>query len=272
RLQPRDNGELTWLQLRGQALGPFCAEGSVRNITAQKRDEQALRESERRFRQLFEQTPRIAVQGYDRERRVIYWNQASVQLYGFQVHEAMGQRLEELIIPPPQRQAVVDDIERWLAGGPPIPPAELQLQRKGGSRVWVYSSHLMLRNRLNQLELYCIDIDLSAQKRAHLELEASEARYRDLVDQLAEAIFLTDDNACLSFVNPAWQMLTGHTPASSLHQPLLEFFASEHQQEIGERIAEILGGLRARWQGECRIRSAGGQLRWVSLQLSPGEG
>lgn len=163
-LQPQQQ-HATWLMLRGEVDEQGRTLGTVQNISAQKRDESALRESEQRFRQLFEQTPRIAVQGYDRERRVIYWNQASTLLYGYAMHEVMGRRLEELIVPISARSKVASAINTWQLGGPPISAAEVQLQRKDGSLVWVYSSHLILRNSFDQQELYCVDIDLTELKK-----------------------------------------------------------------------------------------------------------
>ncbi|MFC4859792.1 hypothetical protein ACS8MQ_01430 [Pseudomonas sp. MAHUQ-62] len=89
---------------------------------------------------MFEQTPRSAVQGYDRQRRVIHWNRAS----------------------------------------------ELPLQRSDGNPVTVFSSHLVLRNLHNQLELYCVDIDFSAPKSARDALRQSENRYQELLQSLGQ--------------------------------------------------------------------------------------
>lgn len=258
----------TWLMLRGEADERGQILGTVQDISSQKRDESALRESERRFRQLFEQTPHIAVQGYDRERRVIYWNQASTQLYGYSLQEAIGRRLEELIIPPAARNQVASAIDRWLLGGPPLPAAELQLQRKDGGRVWVYSSHSLLRNNRGQLELYCIDIDLSEQKQIHGELQASEVRYRELVEQLSEVIFMTDADGQLTFLNPAWERLGGHAAYASLGRPLLQFFHDEDGARLGRQLASLAGDRHASLHGEYRLLTRNGQLRWVELQLS----
>lgn len=260
----------TWIMLRGEADEQGLFSGTVQDISSQKRDEEALRESEQRFRQLFEQTPRIAVQGYDSQHRVIYWNQASTQLYGYAAHEALGKSLEELIIPAAQRQQVHEDVERMLSGGLPIPAAELQLQRQDGSYAHVYSSHLLLRNARDQLELYCVDIDLSEQKATQDALQHSELRYRQLVNQLEEAIFLCDAQQRLTFLNPAWVILSGHSEYSSLGQPLSNFLHDDDAVCVSARSAEILNGRLSNWTGECRLHCADGQLRWIEVQLTRG--
>lgn len=65
----------------------------VSDMSHQKPINQALREREKRFRELFEQLPNIAVQGYTPDREVIYWNEASQRLYGYTQQEALGKNL-----------------------------------------------------------------------------------------------------------------------------------------------------------------------------------
>lgn len=266
-LQPGQQ-QSTWLMLRGESDSSGKILGTIQNISAQKRDESALRESEQRFRQLFEQTPRIAVQGYDRERRVIYWNQASTQLYGYAVHEVMGRRLEELIVPPQARSKVAGNITRWQLGGPAIPAAEVQLQRKDGSPVWVYSSHLMLKNSLDQLELYCIDIDLTEKKKTDSELQVSEDRYRALVEQLGDAIFTTNAEGQLSFLNPAWEQISGYPRHQSLGSPLQRFMPELGQAPLSQQLQALRAGELDKLRLECELLTHCGQARRVELQLS----
>ena len=266
-LQPNQQ-QSTWLMLRGEFDSSGKILGTVQNISTQKRDESALRESEQRFRQLFEQTPRIAVQGYDRERRVIYWNQASTQLYGYAVHEVMGRRLEELIVPPQARRKVISGITQWQLGGQPIPAAEIQLQRKDGSLVWVYSSHLMLRNSLDQLELYCVDIDLTEQKKIDNELQVSETRYRSLVEHLGDAIFITNAAEQLSFLNPAWEQVSGYPIHESLGSPLQRFMPELGQVPLNQQLQALRKGELDNLRLECQLLTQGGQVRRVELQLN----
>lgn len=265
-LQPQQ--QATWLMLRGEVDEHGHILGTVQNISAQKRDESALRESEQRFRQLFEQTPRIAVQGYDRDRRVIYWNQASTQLYGYAVHEVMGRRLEDLIVPPQARSKVAYAINLWQLGGPPVPAAEVELQRKDGSLVWVYSSHLMLRNSLDQLELYRVDIDLTEYKKMDSELQVSESRYRLLVEHLGDAIFVSNAADQLRFLNPAWEHISGYPIRESLGSPLQRFMPELAQAPLSNQLQELRSGKLASLRLECQLLTRSGQARRVELQLN----
>ncbi|WP_439859758.1 PAS domain S-box protein [Pseudomonas sp. MBLB4136] len=268
RLHQPHRQQVTWLMLRGEVDGDGQILGTLQDISSQKRDEVALRESEQRFRQLFEQTPRIAVQGYDRDRRVVYWNAASTQLYGYSVQEALGKRLEDLIVPLPARNQVASAINHWLLGGPPTPAAEMQLQRKDGSPVWVYSSRSLLRDNRDRPEIYCIDIDISEHKKLDDQLRASEAGYRELVEQLAEVIVKTDAGGHLSFLNPAWERLSGYVAYESLGRLLARFFESSDGACLAQQLSALANGEQASLRGDYRLLTRHGQLRWVELQLS----
>jgi PAS domain S-box-containing protein len=150
-------------------------------------DAVVLQESWRRFQTLLEGLENVPVQGYDEQRRVISWNRASTLVYGYTAAEALGRRLEELIIPPAMREQVVAHVDAWLAGGPAIPAAELVLQDRDGQPVPVYSSHVMHTTVDGAREMYCIDVDLRPLRRAESERAALAAEQAALTAQLQHA-------------------------------------------------------------------------------------
>jgi diguanylate cyclase (GGDEF)-like protein/PAS domain S-box-containing protein len=141
---------------------------SARRVEEVRRQYQ---ESEQRFRALLESLPKVAVQGYDRRRRVIYWNEASTRLYGYTAEKAMGQLLEDLIIPDAMRDEVIRAHLAWIHEGQEIPAGELELLHRSGERVPVFSHHVMLGEHTDDPLMFCVDVDLSDQKRAHRELD-----------------------------------------------------------------------------------------------------
>jgi PAS domain S-box-containing protein len=140
--------------------------------------EEALRESESRFRTMCDDFTHVAIQAYGPDGTTQYWNRGSEELYGYTREEALGRNLLDLIIPAEMRERVRAAMEGMAATGEPIPSAELRLRRKDGTPVDVYSSHWIVRRRRGDQELFCVDIDLSEVRRAERERQALEERLR----------------------------------------------------------------------------------------------
>ncbi|MBE9070446.1 PAS domain-containing protein [Leptolyngbya cf. ectocarpi LEGE 11479] len=179
--QLQANGRRAWLSTskiplhdaNGEVSGILLA---IEDVTERKQTEVALSQSEERFRSLFEGVSLISMQVYDRQRRVIGWNQASADLYGYTREEAMGQRLEDLIIPEAMRAPVIQMIEDWIHRDIPIPAGELTLRHKNGGPVEVFSSHMMLTNAQGEPELYCLDLDIRDRKQAETTLQQAQLK------------------------------------------------------------------------------------------------
>lgn len=156
------------------------------DVTEEIQREKALHASEQRFRSLFENSPSIAVQGYDAERRVIFWNYASEVLYGYSREEALGLKLEDLLIPDEIRQDVISAVNDWFSGGAGIAPAEYVLRHKSGTAVPVFTSHVVQPGP-SGLEMYSFDIDLSERNRATAELDR-QIKYNEMMQRLSASL------------------------------------------------------------------------------------
>lgn len=153
--------------------------GCGRDVTKEKQAEIALENAARAIRGIVHDVEPIAVQGYDEQRRVTLWNQASVDLYGYTEEEALGRKLEDLIIPDHMRETVIEAHKRWLEKGEKIPSGELLLKHKDGSVVPVYSCHTLQETRVGK-EMFCIDLDLSP-------IHQAEEEKRKLSEKLEKA-------------------------------------------------------------------------------------
>ena len=180
----RRNGERFWAFVSVSAVWrrsgePDCLVVVAQDIDERKRAVEALRESEARFRSLFDGVEAIAVQGYDGDFRAIYWNAASQRLYGYSAGEALGRRLEDLILPQESSGEMLGGLRRLLDTGEALPAQELSLRRKDGSLVRVFSSHALQRGRSGRQELFRLDVDLTELDKVREELlrakEAAEA-------------------------------------------------------------------------------------------------
>ncbi len=120
RMRRRDGREV-WVRDEGVVIGnergePEAYRGFMIDITAQKHAEFALRESEEQTRLIIE-TASQAYVAIDASGRIIDWNAQAEETFGWSRREALGQQLEDRIIPLAQRAAHRAGLARYLETG-----------------------------------------------------------------------------------------------------------------------------------------------------------
>ena len=121
RLRARD-GNIVWVlddesvTQMGEDGRPTMVQGVLVDITQRKRAEEALQASEEQTRTIIE-TASYAFIGMDNRGRVIDWNQRAAETFGWSREEAVGSVLADLIIPPEQRSAHTEGIQRYTRTG-----------------------------------------------------------------------------------------------------------------------------------------------------------
>ncbi|GAA62562.1 signaling protein ykoW [Pseudoalteromonas sp. BSi20311] len=148
--------------------------------------------------QLFDAVDSISVQGYDEQRRVIYWNKGSELLYGYSQQEAIGKKLEDLIIPAPMREPVVEAHSNWIKHDIEIPASELTLKHKAGNDVAVFSSHVMFTNQYETKQMYCIDVDLSEVHKAQAEATFNANMLKTIFEAIPDLFFVLEQDGTIA--------------------------------------------------------------------------
>lgn len=147
--------------------------------------------------QLFDAVNAISVQGYDEQRRVIYWNKGSELLYGYSQEEAIGKKIEDLIIPDSMRDFVITAHRNWVGNNIEIPASEIILKDNKGDDVAVFSSHVMFTNKHNRKQMYCIDIDLADVKQAQANVTFSENMLKTIFESIPDLFFLMEHDGTI---------------------------------------------------------------------------
>lgn len=161
---------------RGEMIGTV---GCGRDVTKEVQIEKQLKQSEHRFKELFESVSTISIYGYDENRKVTFWNRASETLYGYTKQEALNQNIDELIVPDNQVEEIGALHSRWLEKGLKIPPKARVLNDKSGNQVPVFCTHVMNETQTGK-EVFCFAIDRSP-------MEESEKERKQLQSQLRQS-------------------------------------------------------------------------------------
>ncbi len=186
-----ETGKPLWVRALGEALHDeegrtSKVQGAIQDISHVKQAERSLRESEERFRKLLQDVPNVAIHSHDSDGVVQYWNRAAENFYGYPAAEALGSKLYDLIVPQDLQVDMAASIRRTMDDEAHIESVELELQRRDGSRLTVYSSHVVLRRPEYPPEIFCIEIDLSERKR--LEQQFLRAQRMESIGTLAGGI------------------------------------------------------------------------------------
>jgi PAS domain S-box-containing protein len=207
--------------------------------------EEALGECEERFHNLLDNIPTVSVQGYGPDRRIRYWNAASEAIYGFSREEVLGRDLLDCIIPPAMRDEARAAVAGMAGTGQPLPAGELELMRKDGSPVAVFSSHAVVRNSRGETLLYCLDIDLGP-------LRLAQEKLRLLVENAGDAIYLTNAVGRFLDVNPEAERQTGYSREELLSLGVADLDVDRAGQDTTDFAAEVAVTRRAAFETQHR--------------------
>lgn len=87
----------------------------------------------------------------------------------------------------------------------------------------------------------------------------------DMVESVREVIFRTDDTLHLIFLNQAWGKLSGYAVQRCLGKPLIDYFHPDERERAGQLLHDVLHGLSNDAEFEFRLRTRGGEIRWVEV-------
>ena len=100
-------------------------------------------------------------------------------------------------------------------------------------------------------------------------LRRGEERYRVLVDNLTTIVFQVDRDLQWKFLNPAWETVTGRSPAESVGQAARLVMVDEDAGEFETLLRELLDGSRPLGEQVIRVRCVAGNMHWLELRAIP---
>ncbi|HXT11309.1 MAG TPA: PAS domain S-box protein [Candidatus Angelobacter sp.] len=177
----RPDGALRWIECRGEvqkdtAGRPVLMMGTVTDVTDRKRAEANLRASEESLRATIENTPDVAVQWFDENGRVIFWNRASETMFGWTAGEAHGKTLDQLIFDTNQTARFMEAIKQVARTGNPVPPTEHRFRRRDQVVGFCVLTVFRIPCDGTSFCYVCMDVDITGRKRAEESLQEMQER------------------------------------------------------------------------------------------------
>jgi PAS domain S-box-containing protein len=185
-------------------------QATVRDITESKRADDALRQSEERFRQMVDLLPE-AVCEFDTSGNILFGNRAAFIMVGYDQADFEKELNLLPMIAPEDRERAFTNIQRMLTGEA-LGADEYTLVRKDGSR---FPATVHIANILNAsgktVGFRGIIVDITERKRAEEALVTSEARYRSYIDVTGQIGWVTNANGEVKEDVPSLRKFSGQT-------------------------------------------------------------
>ncbi|HKZ03177.1 MAG TPA: PAS domain S-box protein, partial [Pyrinomonadaceae bacterium] len=220
----------------GKAIG---VRGVVRDITEQKLAEEALKESEERYRRLVELSPEaIAVHS---EGKFVYLNPAALRLWAAaSADQLVGTSVLDLIHPD-YRETVKERIKRIQELGEPMPAIEVKSVRLDGLIIDVEATGLPFTlDGKPAVQAVIRDITASKKSREALKeaitesrkaansIRESEERYRELFENATDIIYTHDLEGNLTSLNSSGERTTGYTRDEAMRMNVADVIAPDY--------------------------------------------
>ncbi len=219
--------------------GDIASTGVLRDVTEERRQQAALEDAERRYREIFERSPaglfRTHIDG-----RILEVNPQLARLLGYETPAQLkrGRTMLDVYVDPNERERLV---QRILADGG-FDDYETQIEGRDGKRVWVSTSVRLLQQEDGADPQFAGSVlDLTARRRIEEALQRSESKYRTLVEHSQVGVFISRADRYV-YVNQRLCEMLGFGEGELLSLNLRDLVAPEYLPATAERERRLREG------------------------------
>ncbi len=231
------------------------------DITERKRIENEFFESQLNFHRSISESP-VGIRIVSVEGKTIYANKAFLDIYDFD-------SLEEFTSTPAIKRYTTESY---------IEHQKRKELRKNGNELLDYEISIVCKNgnirhvKVSRKEILwngtkhfqIINIDITEQRNAEAELR----KLSKAVEQSPVAIYITNTDGIIEYVNPKVTQLTGFSAEELIHENTRIFGSGEKQEQEYADLWETIKSGNI-WSGEFHNKKKNGELYWESATISP---
>ena len=271
----------------GQAIGTVCVLDTkprelserqrrglsrlARHAMVQMELRRALREQEEQrllHERILDSAADYAIVATDPQGLVTRWNAGAERILGWTEVEMLG-RTVDVVFTSEDRAGGRPGVERRLATETGSAPDERWHMRKDGSRFWASGEMMPLRSENGALMGFVkILRDRTGQRTAEAALQASELRYRSLVEVSPQVVWFGDAGGAITYCNAYWYDYTGLPAGETGEASWMGVIHPTHRERVRD---SWLGATQSQgpYEVEFPLRRADGQYRWFLSRAQP---
>jgi PAS domain S-box-containing protein len=268
----RGDGEVVWWAAHAEGEdqrpegGPVRIVGVNYDVTERKKAEEALRESESRFRNMADAAP-VMLWVTDQSGYCVYLNRSWYSFTGQTPSEAEGYGWLDATHPDDREMA--ERVFRDANENRSPFRIEYRLRRADGAYRWcIDAAAPRLGADGEHLGYIGSVIDIDERREAERLQRESESRLRMITNTLPAFVWFATPDGELHYFNDRWYEYTGQTPETALPSGWTQVLHPEDAEPVSRAWAEARAHGRD-YEIECRYRRSDGAHRWYMARAMP---
>jgi len=236
-----------------------------KEVTERRQAEEALKESEERYRSLVNNVQLGIVRSTPGPPgRILEVNPAMEEITGYSRDELLAMDIRELYVHLEERKTLLEE----LASAKGMVTRELHWRKKDGSEIVVLDTVITVRDDAGQvLHFDAIIEDITERRRAEEALRESEEKYRTLVENATDFIYMIDADDRILSLNQSAARLLGKEPEKLIGKKVFGIFPPEMATRFAEEF-KLTFKTGKTIMASDRLEVGGKEL-WASSSLSP---
>ncbi|MFH1052073.1 MAG: PAS domain S-box protein [bacterium] len=248
---------------------PLGLRGILVDITERKEAEEALRESEIRFRQVAETTEEW-IWEVDKNGMYTYSSPIVEKILGYKPEELVGKKYFYDLFSPDVREEFKAGAFNTFARKEAIKSLVNPNLHKDGRTIILETSGLPVLNKDGELIGYRgADSDITERKKFEEALKESEKKYRNVIENIHESLIIEDIEGQLVFANEEFCKIFGYDKSELQSISMLNFVSPESLEEVLTRHQRRMKGLLAEEEFVYRGIRKDGKKIWIESRVTP---
>ena len=262
----RKDGTTLWVKERAQAVmdhvGQILLLVVCEDITERRLTEDYMRESEERWRALFEHAG-VGIAQLSLNEQFLRVNSRLCETLGYSSKTMLRRRCQDFVHPD-DLSVTQGQLNELLIGKYPSFSMETRWHRSDDAWVWVDLTVSLVRNAASApAYLIAVIQNIGDRKRAEEALQKSETRFRQIAETIEEVVWSADAASGKAlYISPAYERVWGRT-CGSLYDNPESFLDSIHPDDRGGVLAALGKHRGIPFDQEYRIVRPDGAVRWI---------
>ena len=251
------DGSIRWLDTtitglrndRGVLTG---LHGVSRDITERRKTEEALRESEERYRRITENMSDLVCE-VDSQGIIKYASPSHLRVVGYTIEDLMGRSVYEFVHPED-----LERIARRVRNGE-VREVEYRYRHKDGHYAWLRSIDHSLRNEKGEhVGSVISSSDITIRRGAEEAIRKSEERFRSMIQSSLDIILILDKDGLIFYESPSVEQVLKYRPGEINGKNPLEFIHPDDVEMVAGELVNLHKSINSGIPTEFRFRKADG--------------